>query len=104
CLVRAARAERPSPAVLAALGTLLISAGQLGDAEKALARALEVDPMWTAALLGLGALRLAQGDVAAAYEQALRAAAGQADKGLPEAAELHLLLARCHARSGSPER
>jgi tetratricopeptide (TPR) repeat protein/GTPase SAR1 family protein len=101
CLTRAARAERPSPIVLAELGTLLLQVGQIEDSEKALRRALQVDPGCVPALLGSGAWRLHQGDVAGAYEQALRAAAGGTDAG---GAELHLLLARCHGRSGSPER
>lgn len=102
CLQRAARAERPSPGALAALGALLLDAGQVADSEQALRRALEVEPTCVPALLALGRLRLAQGDVAAAYEQALRAAAAPAAPA--DAADLHLLLARCHARSGAPER
>ncbi|MCS6915302.1 MAG: tetratricopeptide repeat protein [Myxococcales bacterium] len=102
CLQRAAQAERPSPGVLAALGALLLEAGQFADSEQALRRALEVEPSCVPALLALGRLRLCQGDVAAAYEQALRAAAVPA--GAADAADLHLLLARCHARSGEPER
>ena len=73
CLVRAAKAEHPDTEVLATLGTLLLSAGQLPDAEKALLRALREDATHLASLLALGQLRLAQGDSAGAYEQGLRA-------------------------------
>ncbi len=99
CLQRAARAEQPSAGVLKVLGELLLAAGQIADSEKALLRALEIAPNDAGTLLSLGALRLHQGDVAAAHEQALRAAAQR-----PESmADVHLLLARCHARSGSPD-
>ena len=73
CLGRAAKSEHPDPQVLAALGALLLAAGQVPDAEKALLRALREEPELVSALLTLGKLRLAQGDSASAYEQALRA-------------------------------
>ena len=73
CLGRAAKSEHPDPQVLAALGALLLAAGQVPDAEKALVRALREEPELVSALLTLGKLRLAQGDSASAYEQALRA-------------------------------
>ena len=115
CLVRAAKAEHPDTEVLATLGTLLLSAGQLPDAEKALLRALREDATHLASLLALGQLRLAQGDSAGAYEQGLRAyaqwsqahsaaaqSASAADRLLQ--AEILALLARCHRKSGEPAR
>ncbi len=169
CLGRAAKSEHPDPQVLAALGALLLAAGQVPDAEKALLRALKEEPELVAALLTLGKLRLVQGDSASAYEQALRAyasatrptrkvrsiveaieetaappataapaasappaaaadspptspAAAVASRSVPPdaaatspdgaaaapepalLAEIHTLLARCHSRSGAPER
>jgi len=116
CLVRAAKAEQPDTEVLATLGTLLLSAGQLPDAEKALLRALREDATHIASLLALGQLRLAQGDSAGAYEQGLRAYA-QWSQAHPVAAaqsasvadrlvqaEILALLARCHRKSGEPAR
>lgn len=155
CLGRAAKSEHPDPQVLASLGALLLSMGQVADAEKAIVRALKEAPELVAALLNLGKLRLLQGDSASAYEQALRAyasatrptrpavserpivnateatAAADAAKTASAAAaadgrstaaeaapvpnspeppeptllaEIHALLARCHSKSGAPER
>jgi tetratricopeptide (TPR) repeat protein/GTPase SAR1 family protein len=109
CLGRAAKAEKPDPEVLAALGALLLSADQLVDAEKALVRALREEPELLPALLALGQLRLLQGDSASAYEQGLRAyaAATRAEKGPADPgvlAEVHALLGRSHRKSGAPER
>lgn len=108
CLLRAARADHPDPQALSALGSLLLQANQVLDAERALMRALKELPDLVSALLALGQLRLLQGDVAAAYEQGLRAYASvrndkRADsQGLR--AEVHVLLARCHKKSGDKER
>lgn len=109
CLARAAKAEKPDPEVLASLGALLLSADQLADADKALLRALREQPELVQALLALGQLRLLQGDSASAYEQGLRAyaAATRAEAGPPDPlilSEVHALLARCHRKSGAPER
>lgn len=120
CLLRAARADHPSPSILAALGTLLLQADQLADAERALVRALKEAPELVAALLPLGKLRLQQGDVATAYEQGLRAYASLrggktdaegANKAPPsttdaaqQRAEVHLLLARCHLKTDNIDR
>jgi tetratricopeptide (TPR) repeat protein/GTPase SAR1 family protein len=118
CLLRAARAEHPSPSILSALGTLLMQADQPADAEKALVRALKEAPELVSALLSLGKLRLQQGDVASAYEQGLRAyaslrgqpatAGGKPPSITPDTAqqraEVHLLLARCHVKTSTIER
>ncbi len=122
CLQRAASAEHPAPTILATLGELLLQANQPGDAEKALTRALKVEPELVPALLALGKLRLQSGDVASAYEQGLRAYASlraRLEPGTSAApsvtddqrrdaamlrAEVHLLLARCHRKTGTPER
>jgi len=124
CLLRAARAEHPSPSILATLGALLLAADQVADAEKALLRALKEAPELVSALLTLGKLRLRQGDVASAYEQGLRAYAslrGQPASGpdrstsqatsqatstdsAQQRAEVHMLLARCHVKTGTIER
>lgn len=117
CLGRAAKADKPDPEVLAALGALLLSADQLADAEKALVRALREEPELVPALLALGQLRLLQGDSASAYEQGLRAyaAATRPDKDKDKdggrgpadptvLAEVHALLGRSHRKSGAPER
>ncbi|WP_158257510.1 dynamin family protein [Haliangium sp. UPWRP_2] len=122
CLQRAASAEHPAPTILATLGELLLQAGQPGDAEKALTRALKAEPELVPALLALGKLRLQSGDVASAYEQGLRAYASlrtRLEPGTSAApavtddqrrdaamlrAEVHLLLARCHRKTGTPER
>lgn len=108
CLLRASKSERPDAQVLATLGAVLLQAGQVPDSEKALARALELAPGDAFALLTLGKLRLAQGDSAGAYEQGLRAYAAASQAGTPAddslRAEIHALLARCHKKSGSPER
>jgi tetratricopeptide (TPR) repeat protein len=121
CLQRAARAEHPAPTILATLGSLLLQANQLADAEKALTQALKGEPELVSALLALGKLRLQTGDVASAYEQGLRAYASLRARlapapGSPPAtedqareaailrAEVHLLLARCHCKTGNPER
>lgn len=99
CLQRAARTDRPSPQVLAALGRVLLQAGQVAESEKAFQRALATTPQQLQALLGLGLLYLQRGDPALAYEQALRAASAP---GGAEDAEVRLLLARCYRKSGSP--
>lgn len=112
CLLRAAKSEHPDAGVLAALGSLLFDAGQVPDAEKALLRALKEQPEQLMALLSLGRLRLLQGDIASAYEQGLRAyavlraAAQDSERPLDGVlhAEIQLLLARCHKKSGAPER
>jgi len=108
CLLRAARADRPDPRALAALGGLLLQAEQIPDAEKALTRALKEQPDLVPALLALGQLRLLQGSVAAAYEQGLRAYASlRSDKRVDAAglrAEAQLLLARSHKKGGEPVR
>lgn len=120
CLLRAARADHPSPSILATLGTLLLQADQLADAEKALVRALKESPELVPALLTLGKLRLQQGDVASAYEQGLRAYAslrsntpsasptqpptGTSRDHAQQRADVHLLLARCHVKTGTIER
>lgn len=121
CLQRAARAEHPAPTILATLGSLLLQANQLADAEKALTQALRGDPELVSALLALGKLRLQTGDVASAYEQGLRAYASLRARLAPTPnsppatedqvrdaavlrAEVHLLLARCHCKTGNPER
>ncbi len=112
CLLRATRPERevhPDPRALSALGELLLSAGQLADADRAFSRALQEKPDTVAALLGLGQLRLLQGDVASAYEQGLRAYASlRADAADSNAvalrAKAHLLLGRCHQKTGEADR
>lgn len=105
CLIKAARADKVDPQVLTTLGKLLLSSGQIPDAEKALQRALQDHPERVDTLLLLGELRLAQGDTASAYEQGLRAyASARRDKLDSVLADAHRLLARCHARSGAPER
>lgn len=105
CLLKAARADKADPQVLTTLGKLLLSSGQIPDAEKALQRALQDHPDRVDTLLLLGELRLAQGDTASAYEQGLRAyASARRDKLDTVLSDAHRLLARCHAKSGAPER
>jgi len=105
CLLRAARAEQADPQVLTTLGKLLLSSGQVPDAEKALLRAVQAAPERIETLLLLGELRLQQGDTASAYEQGLRAySSARKENHATMMAESHRLLARCHARSGTPER
>jgi tetratricopeptide (TPR) repeat protein/GTPase Era involved in 16S rRNA processing len=111
CLIRATRSDgnlHPDGRALAALGGLLLQTDQLPDAERALHRALKEQPELVSALLSLGQLRLLQGDVAAAYEQGLRAYASLRNDARAEAiaqrADVRLLLARCHQKSGEPQR
>lgn len=105
CLLRASRAETADPQVLTSLGKLLLSSGQVPDAEKALLRAVQAAPERFETLLLLGELRLQQGDSASAYEQGLRAYGTARQAGNPTMmAEAHRHLARCHLRSGAPER
>ncbi len=105
CLLKASRSEQADPKVLTSLGKLLLSSGQVPDAEKALLRALQDAPDRVETLLLLGELRLVQGDTASAYEQGLRAYASARRENLPlVVADAHRLLARCHAKSGAPER
>jgi tetratricopeptide (TPR) repeat protein/GTPase SAR1 family protein len=105
CLLKASRAEQADPQVLTTLGKLLLSSGQVPDAEKALLRAVQAAPERVETLLLLGELRIQQGDTASAYEQGLRAYSSARKENLALGmAESHRLLARCHTRSGSPER
>lgn len=108
CLSRAAKADHPDPLALAALGDLLLQADQVLDAEKALVRALRERPTLSPALISLGYLRLLQGDVASAYEQALRAHASLREQTGGDASvgrmQVQLLLARCHRKTGAHER
>ena len=105
CLLKAARADTADPQVLTTLGKLLLSSGQVPDAEKALQRAVQAAPERVETLLLFGELRLLQGDTASAYEQGLRAYGSARQAGNPTMmAEAHRHLARCHAKSGAPER
>jgi tetratricopeptide (TPR) repeat protein len=101
-----AQPSKQIPQVLTTLGKLLLSSGQVPDAEKALLRAVQAAPERVETLLLLGELRIQQGDTASAYEQGLRAYSQCPQReptrwGWPTS---HRLLARCHTRSGSPER
>lgn len=105
CLQKAAAADSADPQTLTALGKLLLQLDQVPDAEKALLRAAQAEPENCETLLLLCELRLVQGDLASAYEQALRAYASAKQPGqTTQLAQAHRLLARCHLKNAAPER
>src|SRR5512140_3728051 len=77
------------------LGLYLAAAGELDEARRALARAVEKEPKSVHALVELGQLALRQGDLDAAVDAFSHAAAADEARSLPLA-----LLARAHLARG----